>query len=45
MEKYDTMWRNQIAPLLNAFKKIKLHFTSLNYIPDYDLHHKLWISI
>ena len=30
---------------LMLLKKIKLHFTSLNYIPDYDLHHKLRISI
>ena len=45
MEKYNTKWRNQIAPLLNALKKIKLHFISVNYILDYNLHHKLWISI
>lgn len=32
MEKYDTMWKYPIAPLLNLLKiNEKLHFTTLNY--------------
>ena len=42
MEKYDTMWKYPIAPLLNLLKiNEKLHFTTLNYISYYTLHHKL----
>ena len=46
MEKYDIMWNDQIAPLLNPLKiKKKLHFINLNYTLDYNLNPKLYISI
>ena len=46
IEKYDTTWKDLIAPLLNALKtKDKLQFTTLNYAPYYTLHPKLWIFI
>ena len=46
MEKYDTMWKDLITHLLNLLKtNEKLHITTLNYIPYYTLHPKLWISI
>ena len=46
MEKYDTMWKDLSAPLLNVLKtKYKLHFTTLNHTPYYTLHCKLWIFI
>ena len=46
MEKYDIMYKDQIASLLNTLKtNKKLHFTFLNYSFDYTLHPKLWISI
>jgi len=46
MEKYDIMWNDPIALLLNPLKtKKKLYFTNLNYTFDYTLHTKLYISI
>ena len=46
LEKYDTMWKYLITPLLNLLKtNEKLHFTTLNYISYYNLQPKLWISI
>ena len=46
MKKYDIMWNDPIAPLLNLLKiKKKLYFTILNYTLDYTLHPKLYISI
>ena len=46
MEKYDIMWKDPIAYLLNPLNiKNKLHFTTLNYTLDYTLHPKFWISI
>ena len=39
VEKDDNMWKYLIAPLLNILKiKDKLHFTTLNYTPNYTLH-------
>ena len=43
MEKYDTTWKDLIAPLLNTIKtKDKLYFTTLNYALYYTLHPKLY---
>ena len=42
MEKYDIIWNDQIAHLLNSLKiKKKLHFTTLNYILNYTSYSKL----
>ena len=36
----------QLPPLLNPLKtNEKIHFTTLNYISDYTLHPKIYISI
>ena len=47
MEKYVPSEIIQIAPLLMQFlkNKVKLHFITLNYIPNYILHPKLWIFV
>ena len=40
------IWKYLIASLSNLLKiKKKLHFTILNYTPNYILHPKLWIFI
>ena len=47
MEKYVPSEIIQIAPLLMQFlkNKVKLHFITLNYTPNYILHLKLWIFV
>ena len=46
MEKYGTMWKDLIVHLLNSLKtNEKLHFTTLDYAPNYTLHPKIKISI
>ena len=40
------VWKDLIASLPNLLNiKEKLYFTTLNYIPNYILHPKLWIFI
>ena len=40
------MWKDTITPSLNSLKtNEKLYFTTLNYIPNYTLHSKLWFLI
>ena len=46
MEKYVTRWKDPVAPRFTPLKtKKKLHFITLNYIPNYILHPKFWIFI
>jgi len=46
IKKYDITCKDPIFLILNQLKtKKKLYFTTLNYTPDYTLHHKLLISI
>ena len=46
MEKYGTMWKYLITPLLNPLKtNEKLYFITLNYTHAYILHHKFWILV
>ena len=47
MEKYVPSEIIQITPLLMQFlkNKVKLHFITLNYTPNYILQPKLWIFV